>query len=190
MKPYCTTIRLHSYEYFVATIVQLYNMQKCRSTVLYVEMCRGNRNMDRKNTVRLRLWTLFLRRLLLLFRGSLSSGHTVYQSYPDGQSVSNYLTLEPFVVLFCALSTLYLLLHRCTVSISLYGHANCTVLHWFNSHRICVVIPLFLSSYDLSGLCRCRNNVVTISQVNILSYVNPDPCCPQMTKIEIKQLNR
>ena len=53
----------------------------------------------------------------------------------DGQSGSSYMTLKPFAVLFWALAALYLPA-CCTVSFSLYGHADCMAVgSWFNSHK-------------------------------------------------------
>ena len=76
--------------------------------------------------------------------------------------VSSYLTVEPFAALFWALGivgtcqnltmpTGLASLHRRTVSISLYGHFNCTAVeNLFHSHRRHVATPLFLSRYNIS----------------------------------------
>ena len=64
-----------------------------------------------------------------------------------------FVLLEPFAVLFWDLALYFptpdparrpVTLHRCTVSISLYGHANCRAVEsWFNSHRRRIAFPTF-----------------------------------------------
>ena len=110
------------------------------------------------------------------------------------------MTVEPFAVPFWALGTVCAvlaschqhltlpagpaLLHRRTQSMSLYGHAACTVVaSWLNSQRRRVGPPspvsylgmLFIYGQDTTNLCRKRPEQYPFPRYGIKKEKDSDP---------------